>query len=109
MQKVFGSVPVQMKKTLTHDNGTEMAEHELFAKHTKIQVYFAHPYSPRERATNENSKVLARDYFPAGTGFSSITKKRLREVQDQLNERPRKVLDYKTPKEAFDEMIMQKL
>lgn len=105
-EKEFKSVPSQMKKTMTYDNGTEMAQHKLFTKHTKIQVYFTHPYSPWERPTNENSNGLIRDYFPAGTDFSTITKARLKEVQNQLNERPRHVLDYRTPKEVFEKLIL---
>ena len=108
-EKVFRSVPRQMKKSLTYDNGTEMAEHKLFTKHTKVQVYFTHPYSPWERPTNENSNGLVRDYFPAGTDFSLISRRRLKEVQNQLNERPRKVLDYKTPKEVFEDFILKRL
>lgn len=108
-EKEFQSVPQQMKKTLTYDNGSEMAQHKLFTKNTKIQVYFTHPYSPWERPTNENSNGLVRDYFPAGTDFNLISKARLKEVQNQLNERPRHVLDYKTPKEVFEEMILKKI
>jgi IS30 family transposase len=105
-EKEFKSIPLQMKKTMTYDNGTEMAQHKLFTKHTKIQVYFTHPYSPWERPTNENSNGLIRDYFPAGTDFNTITKARLKEVQNRLNERPRHVLDYRTPKEVFDQIIL---
>jgi len=105
-EKEFKSIPGQMKKTMTYDNGTEMAQHKLFTKHTKIQVYFTHPYSPWERPTNENSNGLIRDYFPAGTDFSLVSKARLKEVQNQLNERPRHVLDYRTPKEVFEQIIL---
>ena len=98
-----------MKKTLTYDNGTEMAQHKLFTKNTKIQVYFTHPYSPWERPTNENSNGLIRDYFPQGTDFSLIPKASLKEVQNQLNERPRHVLDYRTPKDVFEEMILKNI
>jgi IS30 family transposase len=108
-EKEFKSIPLQMKKTLTYDNGTEMAQHKLFTKNTKIQVYFAHPYSPWERPTNENSNGLIRDYFPKGTDFSKVTKKRLKEVQNELNERPRKVLEMQTPKEVFDQYILSGL
>lgn len=108
-EKEFKSLPAQMKKSMTYDNGTEMAQHKRFTKNTKIAVYFAHPYSPWERPTNENSNGLLRDYFPKGTDLSLITKKRLKEVQNQLNERPRKVLDWRTPKDVFDELIMQKI
>jgi IS30 family transposase len=108
-EKEFQSIPLQMKKTMTYDNGTEMAQHKLFTKHTKIQVYFTHPYSPWERPTNENSNGLIRDYFPAGTDFNLITKERLKEVQNQLNERPRHVLDYRTPKEVFEQILLSPL
>ena len=98
-----------MKKTLTYDNGTEMAQHKEFTKNTKIKVFFAHPYSPWERPTNENSNGLIRDYFPKGTDFNLVSKKRLKEVQNQLNERPRKVLDYRTPKEVFQHHVLNPL
>lgn len=108
-EKEFKTIPAQMKKTLTYDNGTEMAQHKLFTKNTKVQVYFTHPYSPWERPTNENSNGLVRDYFPAGTDFNLISKQRFKEVQNQLNERPRHVLDYRTPKEVFEEIILNKI
>lgn len=108
-EKEFQSIPTQMKKTLTYDNGSEMAQHKLFTKNTKIQVYFTHPYSPWERPTNENSNGLVRDYFPAGTDFNLVSKTRLKQVQNQLNERPRHVLDYRTPKEVFEEMILKQI
>lgn len=108
-EKEFKSIPAQMKKSLTYDNGSEMAQHKLFTKNTKVDVYFAHPYSPWERPTNENSNGLIRDYFPKGTDFSEISEKRLKEVQNQLNERPRKVLDMCTPKEVFEQYILSGL
>ena len=108
-EREFKSIPAQMKRSLTYDSGTEMAQHKLFTRHTKIQVYFTHPYSPWERPTNENSNGLIRDYFPAGTDFSLIPKKRLKEVQNQLNERPRNVLNWQTPKEVFEQFILQKI
>jgi IS30 family transposase len=108
-EKEFKKLPTVMKKTLTYDNGSEMAQHKLFTKNTKVQVYFAHPYSPWERPTNENSNGLIRDFFPKGTDFSKVSKKELKKVQDLLNERPRKVLDGRTPNEVFEEMILQKI
>ena len=108
-EKVFAKIPKQMKKTLTYDNGSEMAQHEAFTKNTKVKVYFAHPYSPWERPTNENSNGLIRDFFPKGTDFNKVSKARLKEVQNLLNERPRKVLDLKTPKEVFDELVLNKI
>lgn len=107
--KEFKNIPSQMKLSMTYDNGTEMAEHKLFTKQTKISVYFAHPYSPWERPTNENSNGLVRDYFPKGTDFNTISKARLKAVQDELNERPRKVLNWQSPKEVFEEIILNQI
>ena len=108
-EKAFKTIPKHMKKTLTYDNGTEMAQHKEFTKNNKLKVFIAHPYSPWERPTNENSNGLIRDYFPKGTDFNLVSKKRLKEVQNQLNERPRKVLDYRTPKEVFQHHVLNPL
>lgn len=107
-EKEFKALPAQFKKSLTYDNGTEMAQHKLFTKNTKVQVYFTHPYSPWERPTNENTNGLLRDYFPKGTDLSIYTKRQIKKVQNELNERPRKVLNWDTPKDVFDKYILQK-
>lgn len=107
MEREFRNIPDQMKKSLTYDRGSEMAEHKTFTKNTKIKVYFAHPYSPWERPTNENSNGLIRDYFPKGTDFNLISEDELKRVQNELNERPRKVLNMCTPKEVFEKYIME--
>jgi len=103
--KEFEQIPNGLKKTLTYDQGQEMAHHKLFTQDTNIQVYFAHPHSPWERGTNENTNALIRQFFPKGTDFSKITKKRLKEVQDLLNDRPRKVHDFYTPHEVFSKLL----
>lgn len=105
----FKKLPKLMKKSLTYDNGTEMAQHKLFTKNTKVKVYFTHPYSPWERPTNENTNGLLRDYFPKGTDLSVHSKTHLKRVQKELNERPRKVLDVRSPSEVFNEMILGKI
>jgi IS30 family transposase len=105
----FRKLPTLMKKSLTYDNGTEMAQHKLFTKNTKVQVYFTHPYSPWERPTNENTNGLLRDYFPKGTDLSEHSKAYLKKVQRELNERPRKVLDGDSPAEVFKRMILDKI
>lgn len=97
--------PKELTKTLTHDNGLEMAQHKLFTKHTDIDVFFCHPYSSWERGTNENTNGLIRDFWPKGTDFSQISKYQIKKVQKLLNERPRKVLNWKTPAEVFFDFI----
>lgn len=98
-------LPNTLKRSLTYDQGREMAEHKLFTQDTKIKVYFAHPHSPWERGTNENTNSLIRDFFPAGTDFSKISGKKLKHVEDLLNDRPRKVLGFYTPKEMFTKSV----
>jgi IS30 family transposase len=101
----FRHLPKGLKRTLTYDQGREMAQHKLFSKETEINVYFAHPHSPWERGTNENTNGLIRQYFPKGTDFSKISRDRLKEVQDELNDRPRKTLSWYTPHEKFCEVL----
>ena len=101
----FRQLPKGLKRTLTYDQGREMAQHKLFSKETKITVYFAHPHSPWERGSNENTNALIRQYFPSGTDFSKVSRNRLKEVQDELNDRPRKTLSWYTPHEKFCEVL----
>jgi IS30 family transposase len=99
------SLPRQMRLSMTYDRGKEMAEHELFTKYTKMQVYFCHPQSPWERGTNENTNMLIRQFFPKGTDFTKVSRREIKHVQKLLNERPRKALDFATPKETFNQLI----
>lgn len=99
-------IPEQMRLTMTHDNGLEMAQHQLFTKQTKMKVYFAHPYASWERGTNENTNGLIRDFFPKGTDFNLVSRYKLKKVQNMLNERPRKILDWDCPKGVFKKMIL---
>ena len=101
----FRRLPKGLKRTLTYDQGQEMAQHKLFTKETDITVYFAHPHSPWERGSNENTNALLRQYFPKGTDFTKISKRRFKEVQDELNDRPRKTLGWYTPHEKFAELL----
>ncbi|RZK03109.1 MAG: IS30 family transposase [Flavobacterium sp.] len=91
----------QLRKTMTHDNGTEMANHKWLTNKTGLEIYFANPYSSWERGTNENTNGLIRRFFPKGTDFSKVTRKQLTQAQNNLNNRPRKVLGYKTPNEMM--------
>ncbi len=88
-------------KTLTLDNGTEFALHDQIENELNTKVYFAHPYSPWERGLNENTNGLIRRFFPKGTDFSKVTDIYLLHVQNLINDRPRKSLNYKTPKEVM--------
>lgn len=99
--KEMNQLPTIFRKTMTYDNGSEMAYHKLFTKKTGMLVYFAHPYSAWERGTNENTNGLIRRYFPKGTDFNKVTEAQLKIVQDKLNNRPRKILGYKTPAEMM--------
>jgi IS30 family transposase len=102
-------LPKQMKKTLTYDQGKEMSQHQQFTISTGIQVYFAHPGSPWERGTNENTNGLIRQYFPKGTDFSRVSVREIKRVEHQLNDRPRKVLDWKKPDEVFNQLVALKV
>ena len=99
------TLPQQLRLSMTHDQGIEMAEHKLFTKDTKVQVYFAHPHSPWERGTNENTNGLLRQFFPKGTDFNEVSDYRIKRVQHLMNGRPRKVIDWKTPYEAMQELL----
>lgn len=105
-EKAFAKIPKHLKLSLTYDNGTEMAQHKLFTKNSKVKVYFAYPYSPWERPTNENTNGLIRDYFPKGTDFTLIAKKDIKNVQDQINQRPRKTLEYESPLNTISRLYM---
>lgn len=106
LAKAVKKFPQHLKKTMTYDRGTEMAQHKLFTTDTKIQVYFADPHSPWQRGTNENTNGLIRQYFPKGIDFNQISKQEIKLVQDQLNDRPRKALGFMKPGEAFNELLI---
>lgn len=99
--KTIKKLPENVRKSMTYDNGMEMANHKWFSKNTRLDVYFAHPYSSWERGTNENTNGLIRRFFPKKTDFNKVTAQQLMEVQDMLNNRPRKVLGYLTPNEMM--------
>ena len=100
--KVLQEFNQNLIKTMTYDNGNEMAKHKDFTKQTGIKVYFADPYASWQRGTNENTNGLIRKYFPKRTDFNKVTAKQLKYVQDKLNNRPRKIINYKTPNEIFE-------
>ena len=90
---------------MTYDNGIEMANHKWLSKKTGMDIYFAHPYSSWERGTNENTNGLIRRFLPKGTDFNKVSLETLKQIQDNLNNRPRKVLGFKTPNQMRNEEI----
>lgn len=99
--KKLNKQPLLFRKTMTYDNGKEMAEHKLITKQTGIDIYFAHPYSSWERGTNENTNGLVRRFYPKKTDFNTVSQADLEKLQNRLNNRPRKVLGYYTANEIY--------
>jgi len=99
------TLPAQLRRSLTYDQGPEMREHRLFTKQTKMRVYFAHPHAPWERGTNENTNGLLRQFFPKGTRFHQLSRREIKRVQAMFNDRPRKVLNWHSPAHAFTQLL----
>ena len=101
--------PASWLKTLTFDNGTEFAHHERIAEALPLDVYFADPYASYQRGTNENTNGLIRRYLPKGSSFVALTQRQLDSIVEQINNRPRKCLGYRTPNEVFQQLRQQRL
>lgn len=100
-------LPEFLRKSVTWDQGKEMAEHASFTVKTGIDVYFCDPHSPWQRGSNENTNGLLRQYFPKGTDLSGYTQAELDAVADKLNNRPRETLNWKKPTEVLNKFLVE--
>ena len=105
LARALKGLPAQLRKTLTYDNGREMAQHAQFTMATNMQVYFCDPHSPWQRGSVENTNGLVREHFPKGTNFHAVTAGQIAKVEWRLNNRPRVALDGLCPAQALDNLI----
>jgi IS30 family transposase len=105
IRRTITNLPTQLRQSLTWDQGAELSQHAQLRIDTGVQVYFCDPHSPWQRGTNENTNGLLRQYFPKGTDLSMHSAEALAAVAATLNTRPRKTLGWRTPAEAFDEVL----
>jgi len=98
------SVPTSLRKTLTYDQGTEMALHNTLAKRLRMDIFFCDPHSPWQRGSNENANGLIREYLPKGADLSLVTQQQLTSIEFALNNRPRKILGFRTPHEVLSDL-----
>ena len=101
----LNAIPAPLRKTLTYDQGKEMAHHERLALTTGMRIFFADPHAPWQRGANENTNGLLRQYFPKGMSFSEVSRDDLDTVATSLNDRPRKTLAFATPGEHFASLL----
>ena len=105
--KVFKKIDKGKRRTITFDNGTEFSDWKSIEEKTGMIIYFAYPYHSWERGTNENTNGLLRQYFPKKYDFNLITVEELKYVVKKLNDRPRKRLGFKTPKQVFQGLQLE--
>ena len=101
----LAALPAALRRTMTFDNGKEFSEHRWLSERTGLAIYFAHPYRSWERGTIENTNGLLRQFFPKGTDFRRVSWQSLEEAEQLLNDRPRKRLGYRTPREVLQQQF----
>jgi len=104
-QEALSVIPEALRLTMTHDNGKEICRHEQITETLKIAVYCARPFHSWERGLNENTNGLLRDFFPKGTNFGEVAREELAHAVELINNRPRRSLNFRTPKEVLDAEI----
>jgi transposase, IS30 family len=107
IEKRLKKLEPELVKSLTYDQGKEMAEHEILARRIKMKVYFCHPHSPWEKGTCENTNFLIRDMLEGETDFRNLSQAQVARVARLLNERPRKTLGMKTPRARFKQLCAE--
>jgi len=107
MTQAMATLPAQLRRSLTWDQGTEMAAHAQVSMATGLDIYFCDPHSPWQRGSNENTNGLLRQYFPKSTSLAGYSREHLDAVAAQLNSRPRKTLGWRTPAQALQEVLDQ--
>jgi IS30 family transposase len=105
LAKQIRKLPEELWRSLTWDQGSEMARHKTFSVDTNVQVYFCDPRSPWQRGSNENTNGLLRQYFPRGMDLSRVSQSQLNTVALRLNQRPRKTLDFETPADRLQAVL----
>jgi len=105
MVRKIRQLPTELRRSLTWDQGHEMAEHVRFTVDTGVQIYFCDPKSPWQRGSNENTNGLLRQYLPRTTDLSKVTQTQLNAIARSLNGRPRQTLGWRSPSEAFSEAV----
>jgi IS30 family transposase len=105
MRRAIATLPEELRRSITWDQGAETSTHANFTMTTGIPIHFCDPHSPWQRCSNENTNGLLRQYLPEGTDLSLHSAADLARIQRSLNDRPRKTLDYMTPSEAYAKVV----